>query len=158
MTATIQPPPQWPPAGDPFYSRALEVYNALRQYLPVPAAIGILANADMESALRPDVVGDHGTAYNIFQWHWDPRGQRILNEYKADVRKETSLPAVVNILMWELTTYYPHLLSQIRAAKTAEEAAGLFCDDFEGAGAKNARERRQADAARWTVWIAKNAR
>ena len=123
-----------------------------------PLAIAALANADLESAFRTTAIGDKGTAHSLWQWH-DDRAKRIFDGYGVDVTKETNIVAVTGALMWEVSTVpaYKPALAAMKAATAAEEAAGIFCAKIEGAGAPGAKERREADAAWWTVAIAQHA-
>ena len=140
--------------ADAYYSRAAQVYNAM---LAVsnwkPIAIAALANADMESAFHTGVVGDGGTAFNLWQWHWNPRGERILAETGIDVRHETSIKRIVDALWWELTTVYPKALALMDATHDYGTAASIFCRLVEGAGAPNASQRRAMDAQFWGNFV-----
>lgn len=124
-----------------------------------PFAIGALANADLESAFHTDVVGDQGTAFSLFQWHWIPRGERILANTGIDVRADISIPTIIAALFWELDNVrtYAKPYADMKAAKTAEEAAAIFCQFIEGAGAPNAKQRRMTDATWWTIAISTHA-
>ena len=123
-----------------------------------PLAIAALANADMESAFKTAALGDDGTAHSLWQWHGD-RAARILAGYGVDVTTETSVVAVTGALVWDISTVkaYQPAFAAMKAATTAEEAAMIFCEKIEGAGAPGAKERRAADAAWWTVAIAEHA-
>jgi hypothetical protein len=143
-----------------YWLAARDIYQTMRRLgAQNPLAIAALANADMESAFRPLVVGDDGTAFNVWQWHWNPRGARILQGYGVDVRTETSLIKLTQALYWEMTAVvaYQPALAEMKAALTAEEAAGVFCSAIEGAGAADAKQRRMADAAWWSKAIADHA-
>ncbi len=158
----MTPLPAWPTLdsafGKAFFTRMAQLYNCLRaQGLENPACVGILANADMESAFQPGAVGDTDTAFNVFQWHWSPRGENILARTGIDVRKETSPGRIVAALCFELDTTYPFVLAAIKGATTGADAAGKFCDSFEGAGAPDAHQRRQDDALRIEQFLAENA-
>ncbi len=161
-TPAPAPLPAWPTLdsafGAAFFGRMAQLYNCLRREgFQNPAAVGILANADMESAFRPGVVGDGGTAYSVFQWHWSPRGTAILAGTGIDVRTETSPGAIVRALVFELNSTYRPVLQALNAATTGADAAGKFCDGFEGAGAPGAHQRRQDDALRIEEFLARNA-
>jgi len=158
---TALPLSPWPPFasafGQAYFKRMAQLYNCLRAVgFENPAAVGILANADMESAFQPGAVGDTDTAFNIFQWHWDPRGKAILAATGIDVRKETSPAKIVAALCWELRGPYLATRTTINLATTGADAAGKFCDTFEGAGAADAHARRQDDAVRIETFLADN--
>lgn len=52
---------------------------------------------------------------------------------------------------------FPSTLAKLKAATTAEDAARIFCLEFEGAGAPNAGDRRVEEASYLAVWLARNA-
>ena len=142
----------------PYWLAARDIFQTMRRLgAQNPLAIAALANADMESAFHTNVVGDKGTAFNLWQWHAD-RAERIAENTGIDVKSEHSIPKVVSALWWEMTHVkaYAHAFDLMDIAKTANEAAGLFCQYIEGAGAPNAKERRELDASWWSVAVAKH--
>lgn len=153
-------PPFNPDRPAPYWINAAQVYNGLYALSGHnPFAISGLANADMESSFEPYAVGDKGTAYNLWQHHWSPRGERILAATGIDVRTERSIKKVCGALWWELNNVKPYktAFTLMLAAPTYEAACPLFTKLIEGAGAANAVERRVQDAQFWGVWIGKNA-
>ena len=149
--------PAWPPASNSMWARAAEIVNALRaKGAENPLIIAALANGYAESAVTPKIVGDNDEAFSIWQWHWSPRGERILAGCGVDVRSETSIAKLVDALWWEIGTVFPETLAKLKSAMTGEDAARIFCAEFEGAGAANAAERRVTEAAYLAVWLAKN--
>jgi hypothetical protein len=161
-TAPVLPPlPDWPaldsPFGQAYFTRMAHLYNCLiKAGFHNPAAVGIIANADMESAIEPTAVGDEGNAFNIFQWWWAPRGMAILQGCGVDVRTETRMDQIVAALTWELAYPYATTFTAVSAATTGADAAGKFCDMFEGASAPGAHQRRQDDALRIETFLADN--
>lgn len=154
----LPPKPVFSPAAS-YWLSARSIYQSLSKYrLGNPFAIGALANADLESAFHTGVVGDRGTAFNLWQWHSD-RAARILLNTGIDVTKDNGIPRVVAALMWELSNVraYAQAFADMKDAKTAHEAAGIFCQYIEGAGAPDAKERREADADWWTAAITEHA-
>ena len=154
----MQPLPAKPAfsATSPYWLAAKAIYGRLRELgASNPLAIAALANADMESAFKPAANGDDKQAFNVWQWWWKPRGARILDATGIDVRTETDLSKVVDALWWEMRNVNPYVSFFVfmMDAKTAEDAAGMFCSTIEGAGAPDAKQRRIADAAWWTVAI-----
>ena len=140
----------------PYWQAARQVYITMRQLgAKNPLAIAAVANADLESAFHTDILGDHLSAFNLFQWHSD-RANRIAENTGIDVKSERSIPRVIAGLWWEITHLKPFAkaFSDMEMAQTAEEAAGTFCVSIEGAGALDAKQRRMADAAWWTKAIA----
>jgi hypothetical protein len=156
----IPPPPK--PAFDaknpaPYWIAAAQSYNALIGCgAPVPMTVGTMANLDMEAAFKTYLIGDHDTAFNMVQWHWSPRGERILARTGIDVRTERSIKRVVGALWWELNNVYPKQLVMLKAFNLCRMAARYFCTQIEGAGAKDAADRREADAEILDVWVAEN--
>jgi len=152
----VAPLPGWP--TDPkavFFQSSATIYKLLRaKGLPDPAAIGILANGDMESAFHANAVGDHDHSFNVWQDKWDPRGADILAKTGTDLRAERDLGKIVSALWWEMTTKFAPMLNKLLATAGCEDCAEIFCVGFEMAGAANAALRRRMDAARWKVWIA----
>ena len=149
--------PAWPSAASVMWARAAQIVNALRSkgagnHLVVAA----LANAYAESAMSPKIVGDNDEAYSIWQWHWTPRGERILAGFGVDVRTETSVSKLVGAFWWELGTVFPKTLAELTSATSAEDATRILCTEYEGAGAPNAADRRVEEAAYLTVWLARN--
>lgn len=146
--------------SSPYWAAARDIFTTLRGLgASTPLAVAAIANADMESALKTDVVGDRDTAYNLWQHHWNPRGNRILASTQIDLRHERDVTAVCRALWWELSNVhaYAHAFAEMQAALRSEDAAGIFCAVIEGAGAADAKERRQANAEIWTVLISMHA-
>lgn len=156
MTDVLLPLPPWPHVGDPFWIRAAQVYNAYFSATKRdPFSIGALANLYMESALKTGVVGDHDTAFNLEQWR-GARVARILAKTGIDVRKESSIARVIEASLWELQNVYAPVYAELLACTTAADAARLFCQKIEGAGAKGAADRRALAAGYLVVWAAEN--
>ena len=154
----LPPKPAFSPSS-PYWLGARDIYRTMVHLgASNPLAIAALANADMESAFKTAALGDDGTAHSLWQWHGD-RAARILAGYGVDVTTETSVVAVTGALVWDISTVkaYQPAFAAMKAATTAEEAAMIFCEKIEGAGATCAKERRAADAAWWTVAIAEHA-
>jgi Phage tail lysozyme len=152
------PIPPWPPASNAMWARAAQVVNALYAKCPEnPFVVAALANGYMESALEPWAIGDSGTAFSIWQWHFNPRGALILNQTGIDVRSERSILKICDALWWELNSRpYAVALAMIRACRTANAAAQIFCLRIEGAGAADAAERRGLAADHLAAWVADN--
>ena len=158
-------PGAYEPSSDAVWARAAQFVNAMRSRgFDNPATIGGLANVYAESRLRSDIKGDQGSAVNIVQWHGD-RAARILNGDPAkglagcgiDVTTESSIAKLVEAIVWELTHVYPATLAKLKAATTAEDAARIWCAEYEGAGAAGAPERRADFASYFAAWASQNA-
>lgn len=98
---------------------------------PALVAFGIAANARAESDFNIRVVGDHGTAFGLFQH----RGERLDNFRKTYGKhiKDATLEEVMSFVHWELTNdpTYKKTGAALRKCKTAGEAAAEFCRTFE---------------------------
>ena len=156
------PLPLWPTFNpdrpQQFFINAANLYNAwLGIGVPVPFAVAMVTQAEFESAFRPDVIGDNGTAHNLYQWHWNPRGLTILSETGIDVRTERAASRIVAAAWWESNNTEKRARDAILAATTAADASRAACTLFEGAGAPAAAERRAAGANRWSAFIADHA-
>lgn len=152
----ILPLPPWPHVGDPFWIRAAMVYNSYFSATKRdPFSIGALANLYMESMLKTGVIGDHGSAFNMEQWHRD-RVARIMAKTGIDVRTETSIARVIEASLWELQNVYGHAYAELLACTKASDAARLFCTKIEGASAKGAADRRALAADHLALWVAEN--
>jgi N-acetylmuramoyl-L-alanine amidase/Phage tail lysozyme len=150
--------PIWPPPGDIFFVRAAQVYNAWRDFgVSIPFAIGMLTQAEFESAFYPSALGDGGTAFNLYQWHGD-RADAILKGTGIDVRTETSIKRIVAAAWWEMTNVPAYIKAKavISGATRASDSSSIACRMYEGAGAADAAERRGMGGERWSVWIAQN--
>lgn len=150
---------EWPPVGNVFFQRAALLYN---EWLAVPVsrtfAIGMITQAEFESAFKIGAIGDFDTAFNLYQWHWSGRGNVIYSETGIDIRTEANFKKLVAAAWWEMNnTRYTKARDAILAARTEADAAIAACIYFEGAGAEDAAERRGAGAERWSAWIADNA-
>lgn len=141
----------------PYFVSAAKLFNAARRMgYPIPAAIGMfVTQPDMEAAFKPRVVGDHGEAFNICQWH-EPRISNILKGCNIDVTTETDLNRLAMAMDWELRNTHRRAREAILAAENAADAARAACTYYEGAGAADAAERRANEAERWSAFIGRN--
>lgn len=156
MTVTTFTLPIWPPASNAFFASAKQVFDAFRGYgLPVAGSLGLVAQAEAESAFKIDIIGDDGSAHGIWQLHSD-RIAQIKKATGIDIAAPAPIADQCKAAFWELNEY-PYLgLAQIRAATTASEAGIIACQLYERAGAANAAERRGMLAERWAVYAADN--
>ncbi|MGO9008072.1 MAG: phage tail tip lysozyme [Beijerinckiaceae bacterium] len=137
-------------------ANAATIQSFWLNYASDPVAVGFVANADRETSLDPKAVGDNDTAYNIGQWHWQPRGAAILAGCGVDVRT-CSLENALIAMHWELTTLETTAWAKIRACTTPQTAAQAICIYYERAGAANALARSAALAAMWGTHFAQTA-
>jgi hypothetical protein len=92
-------------------------------------AAGIVGNLQAESNLNVADVGDGGQAYGIAQWH--PDRQANFRKYKGKDIRGSTLVEQLDFLNWELSNTERGAGFQLKAAKTAEEAAVYFDKYFE---------------------------
>ncbi len=134
---------------------AATIRSFWQNYASDAVAIGFVANADRETSLDPTAIGDDDTAFNIGQWHWQPRGEAILKGCGIDVRT-ASLENALIAMHWELTTTETAAWAKIEACTTAETAAQSICEYYERAGAQNALARSAALAMMWAAYFAQS--
>jgi Phage tail lysozyme len=101
-------------------------------FTPAQAA-GFVANADAEVSLDPTLIGDHGQAVGIAQWHPD-RAAAIIKGCGIDVAKQTDLPSQLAAMWWELQHPEHHALALIQRTTTAYDAGATICRAFERSG------------------------
>ena len=164
------PIPEWPDGktaeGATFFANARAIANAWKaKGVGNAFALGMLAQAEAESSLDPNAMGDHvngePTAYGLHQWHATRcatiktgAGIDIIADAKA---KRGTVESQVDCAWWELTKFpRGYGVNAISAAKTAYMAAYQACALFERAGAANAADRRGKMAERWSAYFAKN--
>ena len=158
---TKKPLPIWPTFNlfhpDVFFIRAAVLYNAWKDKgVSDDFAVAMIVNAEFESAFRAESIGDKGEAFNLYQWHWHPRGDTILSETGIDVCTERDLHRIVDAAWWELNNTHIRARKAIEAALNASDAAEAACRLYEGAGAPEAAERRSVGAVRWVRFLARN--
>ena len=157
---TFTPPLSAWPAFDadkphPFFVGAAHVFNAWCGFgVPVPFAIAMVTMADMEAAFKAAVVGDHGSAYGIYQEHKD-RAERIKIKIGVDMLASPapSLFDQCRAAWWELNNTETRAREMILAANNAGDASRAATTYFERAGAGSAADRRAAEGERWSAWI-----
>jgi len=148
--------PVWGPITSPFFVLAARVMNKwLSLGVSETVALGLVANAEAESAFDVAAVGDHDRAFGLYQW-WTNRVLAILANAKIDVRTDPLIEHHVEAAWWELNNTYVQVWTEILNAQTANEAAQAICTLYEGASALNAAIRRGAMADRWAAFFAAN--
>lgn len=108
---------------------------------------GAAANAFNESSFDPDAVGDHGTAYGLFQWHTD-RQEQFRAVCGKPIREATATDQIT-FLNWELHSTEKKAGDALKQARTAREAGEVFCRLFERASAPGQAEKRGSLAQQW---------
>ena len=148
--------PIWPPAGNEFFTSAAKVYKQfIKLGASVPFAIGMLTQAEFESAFKIDVRGDDDSAIGIFQIHCD-RAAVIKAKTGIDLAANPPLESQCLAAWWELHNTEPTALKALQVSTNASQAAQAACQYYERAGAENAIERRGRGGERWSNWISKN--
>ncbi|WP_230963635.1 phage tail tip lysozyme, partial [Burkholderia territorii] len=93
-------------------------------------AAGLAANLNVESGLRPDIVGDNGAAYGIGQWHAD-RQAEFRRVFGHDIRG-SSLDEQLQFVHYELTRGREQAAGRaLRRATTAGEAGAIVSSKYE---------------------------
>lgn len=162
-----KPIPVWPapqsPDGVTFFGNAHAIASAWKAHGVGDAfALGMLANAEAESSLDPNAIGDKssGGAYGLHQWHND-RCAAILKATGVDIVGDVraargAIQTQIEAAWWELANTPGYGMKAISAAKTAYQAAYRATALFERAGAADAAERRGQMAERWSAWFQTN--
>jgi hypothetical protein len=105
------------------------------------AVAGIMGNAQQESGFNPTIAhsmkGNGGKFIGIFQWGNKGNGDRWGNLKKwaknnGDLDPE-SIDTQLKFTWVELGGSYGHVLPKLQAARTPEEAAKVWYDDYEAA-------------------------
>lgn len=129
--------------------------------LSTAAAIGIIANIEVESNFNTAAVGDHGTSFGICQWHAD-RGVRM--KAMAGASWASNLTGQLNYLWHELSSAgYNSLLSTLQqlpnTLEGAKRAADVFVRQFERPADIETNSRiRQAGAEKfWKLIVASSS-
>lgn len=119
------------------------------------AACGIMANMEHESGFRPDALGDNGTSYGICQWH-NVRWDRLKAFCGSEGYDWETLTGQLFYLQYELETFYPALLSQLRSVPNtgggAYTAGYSWCVDFERPSDTYAKATSRGNAAKTIYW------
>ena len=123
--------------------------------LNAAAACGVVSNVKHESDYKTTCVGDNGTSYGICQWHAS-RKTRLINWCDSHNYDYKSLKGQLYYLQYELKTYYPTVLSKLKAvsntAQGAYDAGYQFCYSFEAPANRAARSNTRGNYAKDTLW------
>lgn len=139
-----------------YYAAAIQIYKFfIGKGLTSAQAIGIMTQADAESSLRPAVVGDHGTAFGLWQIH-PQRADAIKAKTGIDVRNAT-IEQQCEAVWWELNNPERAAFQHILAGKTAYDCAHDACRFYERPGSTLQYAKRGDKAEQWAVWLQKNA-
>lgn len=116
-------------------------------------ACGFVANHDAECSLDPTLVGDHGAAVGLGQWH-SVRAAAILKGCGIDVAKQTDLSLQLRAMWWELQHVETNACAKIRATATAYDAGSAICQYYERSGLFAQRDARGKRAQTWGIYFA----
>ncbi len=123
--------------------------------LNAAAACGVVSNIKHESDYKTTCVGDNGTSYGICQWHAS-RKTRLISWCDSHSYDYKSLKGQLYYLQYELKTYYPTVLSKLKAvsntAQGAYDAGYQFCYSFEAPANRAARSNTRGNYAKDTLW------
>ena len=173
--------PAWPDAstseGQTFFANATAIFKAWKaKGCGNPMALAMVAQAEAESSLDPNTMGDYvdaqgkrlawsahptgtPTAFGLYQRH-PSRLEAIKAALGIDIvaavkAGRNTVENDVEAAWWELKVF-PYLgLAAIESQGTSYGAAIQACALFERAGAANAAQRRGAMAERWSAHIAR---
>jgi hypothetical protein len=142
----------------PLFMPAIEIERAKVSYglwrgfgFSKVATFGCLGSEEGESDFRPDVVGDHGNAFGIFQWHID-RVLAMLLGCKIDVRIAQHADQVI-AAHWEMTKGGEKKTGEaFKAVTTIDEAVTVMVHVYERSASQASDiAKRTAMATYWSV-------
>ncbi len=139
-----------------YYAAAATIYSFWLSagFSPAQAA-GLLAQADAESSLNPQAVGDHDKAFGLFQWH-GVRAAAIKRGFGIDVKTLPPIEDQLKAALWELNHTEHGALMRIRMARTAYEAGHDACRYWERPGSTEQYAKRGDKAESWAVYFTKH--
>ena len=139
-----------------YYATAETIYKFWLDMGFTPAvAAGLLAQADAESSLNPNAVGDHDQAFGLFQWH-TYRATAIKGGCGVDVTKLPPLADQLKAALWELHHPEQGALNHIKAAKTAYDAGYAAARFWERPSSTLQYAKRGDKAEVWAIYFAKH--
>lgn len=100
-----------------------------RRGFSLPAAVGLLSNAERESSLDPEAEGDNGTSYGLFQWR-GPRKAALFSYAQQSGRRASDPELQLDFLDHELRIDYPTLKADLNGLPAGPGSA-LFTHTFE---------------------------
>lgn len=115
------------------------------------SACGVLANIERESEFNPHLYGDGGTSYGICQWH-NERFTALKDFCKERGYDYKELTGQLYYLKYELETFYPNTLADIKSPENNEEGAYYagysFCYNFERPANKGYKSEQRGNLAK----------
>jgi hypothetical protein len=142
-----------------YYLNAKEIHAfwLAKQQTPIFAA-AMLAQADAESSLDPNAIGDHHEASGLHQLHMDRiklirDGNGTWPGCGIDVSKLPSIARQLEAVWWELQHSEMHALKMIREATTAYDAGFAASAFYERPGAPGQNVKRGHRAVFWASYF-----
>lgn len=142
----------------PFFIGMAKTFNCWVSFgVPNPFAVAMTTMADMEAAFKISALGDHGTAYGLYQEHID-RASRIKDKLGIDLTAtpSPSLQDQCKAAWWELNNTETKARDAMLLAQTGGGCSAIATALFERAGEKTAVARRTLEGERITVFISNN--
>ncbi len=138
-----------------YYATAVAIFKFWKAAgLADAQACGLLAQADAESSLNPEAVGDHDQAFGLDQWH-SSRIEAIRNGCGVDLSKLPPLAEQLKAALWELQYTEKAAFTQIKAAKTAYDAGYAACRFWERPASVAQYAKRGVIAENWASYFRK---
>lgn len=138
-----------------YYASAATIYSfwLANGFTPAQAA-GLLAQADAESSLNPNAIGDHDTAFGLNQWHGS-RAVAIRKGCGVDLCAKPMPPLgdQLKAALWELQHTEKAALARILAAHTAADAGAAACRYWERPGSSAQWAKRGVKAEEWAIYF-----
>lgn len=141
-----------------YFSNAVTIYKFWIGNGFTPAqACGLLAQADAESSLNPNAIGDHDEAFGIHQWH-SGRAKAIKKGCGVNLMMHPlpSLEDQLKAAFWELKGPEHLAMEKIMQAKTAFAAGSAACQFWERPGALGQPAKRGLEAEKWAVYFSEH--
>jgi hypothetical protein len=148
-----------------YYANAREIHAFWLSEKQTPIfAAAMLAQADAESSLSPNAIGDNGSAWGLYQLHMDRivlirdgDAERKLPGCGIDVSKLPPLVKQLEAVWFELQHSESHALKMIQAAATSYDAGYAACKFYERAGAPGQNVKRGNRAVFWASYFMQKA-
>lgn len=114
------------------------------------AACGIVGNIEKESNFNPHLYGDDGTSYGICQWH-NTRFDELRSFCADNGYDYRTVTGQLFYLKYELETFYPNTLRDIKSVENTSEGAYYagysFCYNFEKPSNREVKSEQRGELA-----------
>jgi len=139
----------------PYYASASAIYSFFTaKGLTPEQACGVVAQADAESSMRVNVIGDKDHAFGLFQLHSD-RVAPIKSKTGIDMKTAT-LEQQCEGVWFELHFSEKKALAALLATKTAFDAGHDLCRFYERPASTAQYQVRGDKAENWLAYFKKN--